>query len=79
MFRYCSTLIVTTESSFPFLVNILGTSIRVSDHLVTIIPWLYQHCSTRLEYILVVFRIVVTPRSPHSVFLGLSGEIVNSM
>ena len=72
MFRYYSTLIVTTESSFPFLVNILGTSIKVSDHLVTIIPWL-------LEYILVVFRIVVTPRSPHSVFLGLSGEIVNSM
>jgi len=79
MFRYCSTLIVTAESSFPFLVNILDTSIKVSDHLVTTIPWLCQHCSTRLECILVVFRIVVIPKSPHSVLLGLSGEIVNSM
>ena len=34
---------------FSFLVDLLSTSIRVPDYLNTIILWLYQCCSTRLE------------------------------
>ena len=39
---------------FYFLANLLNTFIRVSDYLNTIIHWLYQHCSARLEYALFV-------------------------
>ena len=68
MSRYCLTLIIT-ESSFFFLVNLLDT-----DYLVITITWLHQHYSVRLEYIPVVFRIVVIPKSLYSVFLGLSRD-----
>ena len=37
---------------FYFLANLLNTFIRVSDYLNTIIHWLHQHCSARLEYAL---------------------------
>ena len=57
-----------------FLVNLLDTSISVTDYLVAIIPWLCQYYSTRLEYILGVIRIVVISKSSYSVSLELPGN-----
>ena len=56
-------------SKFFFLLDI---SIKVPNYLVAIIYWLHQYYSARLEYILVVFRIVVASRSSYSVLLELS-------
>jgi len=47
-------------------------SLEVSNHLAVIILHLCQHCSIRLEWTLVIFIIVATPRNSHSVLLELS-------
>ena len=59
---------------FFFLVNLLDTSISVTDYLVAIILWLCQYYSTRLEYILGIIRIVVISKSSYSVSLELPGN-----
>ena len=48
--------------------------IRVSNYLDIIIPWLYQHCSTKLKYTLVIFRLVFALKSSYSILLGLSKD-----
>jgi len=63
-----------TYCKFPFFLfsRIQDVSIGVSDYLAAIILHLCQHCSTRLEWTLLVFRIVAIFRSPYFVLLGLS-------
>jgi len=74
MFRYCSVLNIAVISFFPFLVDFLNTFIRISDYLDIIIIWLCGYCSTRLEYTLIVFRIVNTTKSSNSILLGFSRD-----
>jgi len=52
--------------------RVLDVFIRVPDYLAIIILLLYQHYSTRLEWTILVFRIVTTFRSFHFIFLELS-------
>ena len=60
---------ITTAILFSFLANLLDTFIRVSDYLNTLIHWLHQHCSAKLEYALLVFRISIIFINIYSILL----------
>ena len=70
----CFLLSITIISFLSFLADLLDTFIRVSNYLDIIISWLYQHCSAKLKYTLVIFRIVFALKSSYFVLLELSKD-----
>ena len=71
-YQYYPILLIIAMNLFPFLVNFLDVFIRISNYLDTIILWLCQCCSVRLECTQVVFGIAVVFKRLYFVFLKFS-------